>query len=147
MLTGILLFILGYTALSCSPAYQRAKKGILGDAVPLAMKVRAWISVVSIICVGFVFTGMGFIIFILPDYWAGLAAIDFMQWCGRQDILVDAREPFMGEGASPWIGHMESFFPTLGTVLVEGVILSAFLFLLCLITLSYVRSKEVSCTR
>jgi len=143
MCIGIVIFILFYTILTSSDFYhKKTKNAILSKAIRWATNLRTSISVIGGLglILGKVFYPIKEAVWVLflPDLCSGLLALRVMEFLGRSWPLKYLRLSILGENPTvrsqdPWLGDMNSFFPTLGTVLVEGVIISVSLFTMCLI--------------
>lgn len=124
MLTGITIFILIYTLAGSSISALHDQKHLFARATRLALKIRLFISVASLPLVFFV-SQMEKLLFIIPDYWAGVTA----------GFALSSLSP-----THAW--SIESFPFTVGWTLLEGFILSFLLFMGTFFCLLWVNHKE-----
>lgn len=119
MLVGIGIFILAYAAFTTFVKPFHNSKSILSQTLKLALKIRLFVSVISIIFLLCGEEAMALLLF-LPDYWAGFLAGLSLSFVSEQ---------LMG------LSHVSyPNFPPLFVLiwtLLEGVILSFLLFALC----------------
>lgn len=122
MLIGIGLFILGYASLSTFLKPLRNKKSLLSQALSLALKLRLAVSVLSLPFVLYCIKHEDFI-FWIPDYWSGWTAA----------MILTQLEHLL---------EYSSFAHTLIWTLLEGAIISFFLFMTAFFCLLIVNKRQ-----
>lgn len=128
MLLAIATFILLYSTLTSLPGPMLEKEHLLSRALRVGVKVRGWISAVS---VGIIPLGG---IMVTPDFWCGFYASVIVDWgarqLGTQGQMVDA--PAL-------VGFCEVFAVTL----LEGIILSSLIVMVALVALATIGVLQV----
>lgn len=141
MCLGVVIFIVFYTAISSLKIFQRVRMNpILSRSIQLGTYIRTGISLLG---------GLGLILghtfsllkkltffFMLPDIYSGLMAISIVEFFGKCRPQSSLRLSIQGDDAAvrfadPWVGNQHSFFPTLATVIIEGLIISVSLLIIC----------------
>ena len=132
MLAGILTFILLYTCVSLAPLYGRKveSRPFWKKVVTRASLCRSFISAMgfSVMWLGLHDNYVG--LFILPDFWAGMAAVRLTTEMFSRGFGYYDRVHGSGELYSFWLGTYQSCIPTYITTLLEGFIITATLLIL-----------------
>lgn len=143
MFIGIVIFIAFYSFLTSSRLFQCVTGNpTLSKSVRWGTNLRSSISVVG--ALGFV---LGRIfhpikdavwLFFAPDLFSGILALRIVDSVGRSWPLKNLRVSILGDNPTIrskdlWVGDMNSFFPTLAAVLIEGLIISISLFAICFV--------------
>lgn len=145
MLLGVLFFIALYTAL----ARWTFPREVSGSLWRRALRVGTWIRTIwaTMAFLGLLTSvreGKWFTLPFTPDIWAGFLACRIVEWFGTLPpvrwlrILLTGPDPAV-RNMDPWFGNMISFWPTFLITVVEGLILSAALFLIAFACLAVLR--------
>ena len=126
MLTGVLIFIFSYTFVFTLVPRFGDPQSRLAHALALALKFRFVLMVFGLLCVP-----MPVFFFLHPDYYAGMGAF----WIQKMIYEVLVNTMIYAEG-------MTSFFDILLWTLLEGILLTAVLFVLSFSALLFVRKVK-----
>jgi len=150
MCIGITMFIVFYTLLTSSRFFQHViKTPILSKSVRWGTNLRSSISVVGALgmILGKTFYAIKEAVWVLfaPDLYTGALSIGIVKSLGGFGPLKNFRISVLGDDATIrskdiWIGDLNSFYPTLATVLIEGLIISVSLFGICFV-LAFILKK------
>jgi hypothetical protein len=128
MLCAIVTFILLYAVFTSVVEPLANEKHVISRSLKLGTKIRAWISGLSLLVV---FTPAASI---TPDFWCGFMAVMFTnslaKWAGA------AGDFFNMDGGNA------TFSPVYVTTMVEGFILSFFLFMISFFAVLFVQARD-----
>lgn len=125
MFAAIFSFILIYSLLSTFLRPLSDERHLLHHAMRLGTKIRVWISVVSLVLVP-----MGYLVMFTPDYWCGWLSVNALNIVSRR---LGSGDDFFNAGLGQ--GTTTDFGKVYVTTMLEGFILSGFLFLVCFFAL------------
>ena len=143
MVIGIAMFVVLFSFISSSTLFRSVTKDpTLYRAIRWGVNLRSSISVFGVFgwaLASLVFQAKEVLwVFFVPDLYSGMLAIQIVESLGNAWPLDSLRVSILGDdpavrAADIWFGDMNSFFPTLATVLVEGVIISISLVTICFV--------------
>lgn len=143
MCIGIAIFIVFYSFLTSSRLFQGVKRNpTLSKSIRWGTNLRSSISVVGAIglVLGKTFHQLKEAVWVLltPDLFSGTLALRIVESVGKSWPIKILRISVLGDDPTIrskdlWLGNMNSFFPTLLAVLIEGLIISISLFTICFV--------------
>ncbi|MEP2774872.1 MAG: hypothetical protein ABJQ29_02795 [Luteolibacter sp.] len=137
MAFAVLTFVLGYSVATSLPGPLANKDSLFSRAVKVGLIIRLIISFLTVCLVP-----TGVLLLFTPDYWSGQLAVSIVNeiysYLGLEGTLL-AR---VNDGRTPGISVSPGFLEVYLSTVLEGLILSFMLFILCVMAIIILQMRD-----